>query len=313
MPDHPSTSRPRRSTARPAAPGEASASGGVLVTGADTPVGRGVVERLLAAGTRVVAVSPGLAPAAVPGLVQIDAEVAGDAWERWCEGCEAAVHLPDTRRAPRSAAPDPVQRRETARVVRTCSALGIRRLVAVSALAAGPAAPTRVLRGLAAAEDEVRGSGLRWTLLRPADVFGPGTPFSTVLERLVRPFPLVVLAGPGTSLLQPIASEDVARAVVAAVGLEDATGLTIPLGGPERLTLNELLRRTAAALGLRRTLVHLPVGAGRALVRLRERLADPPLTDEELTALLAGATCDGDAAAARLAEPAIRYGGPAPA
>ena len=69
MPDHPSTS-PQH--------------GRILVAGAATPVGRAVVERLLAAGHPVVAVSPGLAPAAAPGLVQVDAVVAGEAWPRWC-------------------------------------------------------------------------------------------------------------------------------------------------------------------------------------------------------------------------------------
>ena len=73
-----------------------------------------------------------------------------------------------------------------------------------------------------------------------------------------------------------------------AVSLPEAANQTFELGGPERITWNELWERLAAALGKRRARVHLPVSLVRVPATVLERLPKAPVTRDQLTMLEAG-------------------------
>ncbi len=285
----------------------------VLLTGATGFLGREVLRRLLAAGDEVVAVSRHPHPSAVPaGVIQVAADITGEGWQRWCEGCTAAIHLVGViREAPRRHVTfDATHRVGAERVVAACHEHGIRRLVHVSALGARRDAATPYLRSKWQGEEVVRGSELAWTVVRPSLVFGPGAGFFTTLARAVRRLPVFPIFGDGAYGVQPIAVDEVAAALVAALEIGASAGEVVELGGPEVISFVEVVRRTAAALGLRRSLVHLPVGLVRFLVRAMQWLPGAPITPDELTMLLAGSTCDTRAASLLFDPPRQRFEGP---
>jgi uncharacterized protein YbjT (DUF2867 family) len=285
----------------------------VLLTGASGFLGRAVTQRLLATGNEVVAVSRNPCPATVPaGVIQVAADVAGERWQRWSEGCTAAIHLVGIiREVPRRMATfDAAHRAATERVVAACQQLGIRRLVHVSALGARRDAATAYLRSKWRGEEAVRGSGLAWTIVRPALIFGPGSGFFTTLAAAIRRLPVFPIFGNGAYALQPVAVEEVAGALVSALEIGASEGEVVELGGPEVLSYIEVVRRTAATLGLRRSLVHLPLGLARLAVRLLQWLPGSPITPDQLTMLLAGSTCDTRAASLLFEPPRRRYEGP---
>ena len=79
---------------------------------------------------------------------------------------------------------------------------------------ASPTSPYRFLRSKGVAEEIVTSSNLKWTVIKPSVIFGPEDEFVNVLARLVRLSPLVFpLPGGGVARFQPIAVDDVARAV----------------------------------------------------------------------------------------------------
>ncbi len=271
------------------------------------------MRQLVAAGWQVVAVARKFGGGgAIPGVIRVAADIAGDGWQRWCEGCGAAIHLVGIiRESPRHGATfDRVHRVGTERVVAACRGLGIRRLLHMSALGTRQGASTAYHRSKWAGEQVVRASDLAWTIFRPAAIFGPGDGFSSSLARALRLSPVVPVFGDGNVKLQPIGVQEVAEVFVAALQREDAAGRVVELGGPEALTYNEVLRRTAQALGLRRSFVHLPLGLSRLLVRLLGLLPDPPITPDELTMLLEGGGCDMTAAHELFGTPETRYQGP---
>lgn len=285
----------------------------ILLTGASGFLGREVLRRLLDAGNEVVAVSRHPSPAAVPaGVIQVAADVTGEEWQRWCEGCTAAIHLVGViREAPRHRVTfDAAHRVGTERVVAACREHGIGRLVHVSALGARRDAATPYLRSKWRGEEAVRGSALAWTIVRPSLIFGPRAGFFTKLAGAVRRLPLFPVVGDGAYSLQPIAVGEVAAALVAALEIGASEGEVVEVGGPEVLSYVEVVRRTAAALGVRRSLVHLPVGLARFLVRAVQWLPGAPITPDELTMLLAGSTCDTRAAALIFDPPRQRFEGP---
>jgi NADH dehydrogenase len=285
----------------------------VLLTGARGFVGREVQRQLLARGCEVVAVSRNLrAEGILPGVIQVAGDVAASGWQRWCEGCSAAIHLVGIIREVRRAGAtfDHAHRAATERVVQACRDLGIHRLVHMSALGARKDAATPYHASKWQAEQLVRASGLSWTIFRPSLIFGPGDGTSTVIAPTMRRLPLFPVFGDGNYLVQPIAVEEVAHCLVAALDLNGTVGETYALGGPEALTFDELLRRTAAALGIRRVLVHIPLGLAKFAISLGQHLPGAPITRDQLTMLLEGSTCDTSASSVAFGVPVKTYQGP---
>ncbi len=91
--------------------------------------------------------------------------------------------------------------------------------------------------------------GMPWTLFRPTMIYGAGvdkslTPIvQAALRRRVFPIP----AGRGQR--QPVHAEDIATAIMAALGSPFARGHTFPIGGGERMSAAEMFRRVASKRG----------------------------------------------------------------
>lgn len=285
----------------------------VFLTGATGFVGQEVRRQLLAAGWEIVAIARHMTAAtSAPGVIQVAADLNGDAWPRWCEGCTAAIHLVGIiRESPRLGVTfDRVHRQATERVIAACKELGIVRLVHMSALGARADAVAGYHRSKWAAEEAIRGSGLDWTIIRPSLIFGPGDGFTSGLAAPLRRAPVFPVFGDGQVRLQPVAVGEVAAAFVRSLGAAAAIARTVEIGGPERLTYDEVLRRTAAALQRRPTFVHLPVGLSRLLVALLQLVPGAPITRDQLTMLLEGSTCDNALAAELFGLPEVRFAGP---
>jgi NADH dehydrogenase len=130
------------------------------------------------------------------------------------------------------------------------------------------------------AQDSVKTSGLRWTILRPSVIFGPEDQFVNVLGRLIRLTPKIFpLPNGGKARFQPIAADDVARVVRLSLEKKETLGQVYDLGGAVPLTLREMTERILTAMGTQRTLVPVPVRVLRPLVALAQRLLpNPPVT-----------------------------------
>lgn len=294
---HPATHRRRR----------------VLLTGASGFVGREVKRQLLAEGWEVVAVARRLRPEETrPGVIQVAADLAGDGWQRWCEGCHAAINLVGIiREVRRSGATfERMHHVATAKVIAACRSNDIHRLLQMSALGTRANAAAEYHRSKWRGEEAVRSSGLDWTIFRPSLIHGPASGFESQLAPRLRSLPFFPVFGDGTCKLQPIAVSEVARAFVAALDRPAAIGQCYDLGGPEAFTWDELLGRMMTALGIRRPLLHIPLPLARALVSLLQHLPGAPVTRDQLTMLLEGSTCDTAATALAFDIPQIRYQGP---
>jgi NADH dehydrogenase len=154
----------------------------------------------------------------------------------------------------------------TRNLAAAAAAAGCRRIVYLSAAGAGGSAPW--LRAKAVAEQAVAASGLAYTVLRPAWVYGPGDRTLTRLLRAMRRLPAVPIVGSGRRRVQPVSVLDVAAVAVRAAFDEGATARVLALAGPETLAIDAVARIVQCALGARRPLVHVPVGLARALAGL---------------------------------------------
>ncbi|KQT32062.1 3-beta hydroxysteroid dehydrogenase [Sphingomonas sp. Leaf412] len=141
-------------------------------------------------------------------------------------------------------------------------------MVHVSAIGADSESPARYARTKAAGEAAVTAALPHATILRPATVFGREDQFVNRFAGMIASLPIVPVLKPGARF-QPVYVGDVADAVVAALADRDTFGgRTFELGGPEVLTMLELHRRIATAIGRDPTFVPLPDVAGKLLSAL---------------------------------------------
>ena len=282
----------------------------ILVTGGTGFVGGHLVPRLLAAGHTVRVLARGVHRASLPAEVAlIHGDVAsGEGLDAALRDIAAVVHLVAVIRERGAYTFQRVNHAGTANVVRAMQQLGVRRLVHMSALGAAPDPRLRYTYSKWQGEQEVRRSGLDFTILRPSLQFGRDGGFVDRLRQALAPIPLfAAVPGSGQTRFQPIWVEDVATCVLLALHRTDTFGQTYDIGGPEYLTYEQMLDLVLRALGLRRIKVHIPLGLMALAVAAMERLLpDPLVTSAELAQLELDNATDLDSVARSFGFPPAR-------
>jgi uncharacterized protein YbjT (DUF2867 family) len=152
---------------------------------------------------------------------------------------------------------DAVQAKGAETIAKVASAAGAH-LVHVSAIGADENSASRYARSKAAGEKAVLAAVPSATILRPSVVFGPEDQFTNRFAALARISPALPLIGGGATKMQPVYVGDVARAVADAVDGKTKPGATYELGGPEALSLREIIEIILGITDRERMLVSLP-------------------------------------------------------
>jgi NADH dehydrogenase len=180
---------------------------------------------------------------------------------------------------------DAVQAAGAGAVAKAAAAVGAR-MVHVSAIGADENSPSRYARSKAAGEKAVLSAVPSATILRPSVVFGPEDQFTNRFAALARMSPALPLIGGGTTKLQPVYVGDVAAAVAEAVDGNAKAGATYELGGPEVLTMREVMELILATIQRHRMLVSLPFGLAKLQALLLQFAPGPLKLTPDQVALL---------------------------
>ena len=259
----------------------------IVVTGGTGFIGREVVSQLLetpGACVRVTTRDPGRRDPWGGRVEQVQA-FAGDPLSlgRAFTGAEVVVHaiqfpnhpVEDPKRGRTYLEVDGKGTEVAARVAKT---LGVRRFVYLSGAGAGQGRPQPWFRAKDMAEAAVRESGMEHALLRPSWIYGAGDRSMSRFVAFARHLPAVPVIGDGTTPVYPVYVKDVARCVAEAARREDAKDKVLELGGPDRLTMDEIVRTVQRVLGRRRPLLHHPAPLMKLLVLPMALLPEPILS-----------------------------------
>jgi uncharacterized protein YbjT (DUF2867 family) len=156
--------------------------------------------------------------------------------------------------------------------------VGVRRFVYLSGAGAGQGRPQSWFRAKDMAEAAIRETGLEHALIRPSWIYGPGDRSMNRFVAFCRYLPAVPVIGNGKTTVYPIFVGDVARVVAEAARREDCKDKAVDLAGPERLSMDGILRTIQKVLGKRRLLVHHPAALMKLLVLPMALLPEPPLS-----------------------------------
>ncbi len=166
------------------------------------------------------------------------------------------------------------------KLAQVCAEMGVRRVVHVSALGVGDAAPSRYLRSKADGEALLKAARLDLTLLRPSAIFGEGDRFLNLFAALQTVLPMFPLAG-ADARFQPVWVEDVATAIAKCVDDPKTIGMTLECAGPSVHTLGELARMAGRWSGHARHVLALPAGLARLQALAMECLPGTPLMSRD--------------------------------
>ena len=150
-----------------------------------------------------------------------------------------------------------VQAKGADTVARAAAEIGAR-VVHVSAIGANANSNSGYARAKAAGEAAVLAAAPLATIIRPSVVFGPEDQFTNRFAGLARISPMLPLIGGGLTKMQPVYVGDVATAVANAVDGKTRPGATYELGGPEIMTMREIIDLILNITRRNRMLMSLP-------------------------------------------------------
>ncbi len=268
----------------------------VTVFGGSGFVGTQAVRHLAKAGWRVrVAVrNPGLAykMRLLGDVGQIDVVQANirdiPSLERALEGATASLNLVGLLFETGRQGFQSVHVAGSRNIAEVAQALGVRRVVQMSALGADPASPSNYARTKAQAEAEIRAVQPGASIVRPSIVFGQGDGFFNKFGEMARFTPALPLIGGGETRFQPVFVGDVGQALARIVTDPACAGQTYELGGPTVHTFRELLEIMLAETGQKRLLVPVPFAVASLLGKaadLGSFLLPPPVTADQVELL----------------------------
>src|SRR5437667_1002628 len=179
---------------------------------------------------------------------------------------------------------DAVQGLGAGAVANAAAAIGAR-MVHVSAIGADENSPSRYARSKAAGEKAVLSAVPSATIFRPSVIFGPEDQFTNRFAALARMSPVLPLIG-GETKMQPVYVGDVATAIADAVDGKAKAGATYELGGPEVLTMREIIEVILRTIERQRVLLSVPFGIAKLQALLLQFAPGPLKLTPDQVALL---------------------------
>lgn len=245
----------------------------ILIAGGTGTLGTQVTRRLTARGlkVRVLTRDPARAQHLQGDLVEI---VPGDvrdpqAVERAAAGSRTIVSAIQGFAGTDPGGPQAVDRLGNSNLIQAARAGVAEHFVLVSVQGAAPDHPMELARMKYLAEQELKASGLAWTIIRPTafmEVWG-----TLVGEPLLKTGKTRIF-GRGNNPINFVSAHDVARFVELAVVDPAMHGELVEVGGPENLSMKQFAQTFEAVIGKAVKKRHVPLPMMRLMAVLMHRV-----------------------------------------
>jgi NADH dehydrogenase len=251
----------------------------ILVTGATGFIGRVLVRQLTETGQQVrVLLRPSPRSPRLPKGVPVEVAVVALNDERGLRaalrGVDHIYHLASAAAQGRDGNLFTTDIEGTRTLAQVAASAEIDRFFFLSHIGADRASAFPVHKSKGIAEEHIRKSGVRHTIIRTSIVFGPEDGFTTALADILRVAPgILPIPGDGRTLLQPLWVEDLVTCLIWALQNPDTVNQTYEIGGGEYFTLRQIMETIMNVTHTRRLLVPFPPPYMRALFVLLDSFA----------------------------------------
>lgn len=155
---------------------------------------------------------------------------------------------------------------------------GVKRFLYISGAGADPHSDKTWYRAKGRAEEAVRSSGLRWCILRPSWAYGPEDRALNKFAFFARLSPVIPKPGTAVQRIKPVYVGDIALAVQRAFERDAAWDRVFEIGGPEVMTMDDVIRTMCEVMGKRRAILPIPATLAKLATAPLTLLPKPPMT-----------------------------------
>ncbi len=265
----------------------------IAITGGTGFVGRNIARTLAAKGHAVVLIARGRdttdhtirnLPGASFFPITLDdpAKLA-----RAFSGCDAIAHCAGINREIDGQTYERVHVNGTSNVIEAARRASVKKISLISFLRARPNCGSGYHESKFAAEELIRNSGLDYTILKCGVIYGSGDHMLDHLSHAFYTFPIFAFVGFQDQPVRPVAVEEVAHIVVAALVNGALAKQTVAMLGPEELGLRQAVRRVAQVLHKKPLMFPLPLWFHYLNGWLVERVMRTPLVSTAQVRMLA--------------------------
>jgi nucleoside-diphosphate-sugar epimerase len=233
----------------------------ILITGGTGFIGRVLIRQLTEMGYEVrTLIRPSTKSPNLPRGVSIEIAVSSLRDEHGLraamKGVDIVYHLAGVEGRGSRADLMETDLQGTQATVQAAKDAGVSRFFFISHLGADRASAFPVLKAKAICENYIRQSGIDYTVFRSGIVYGMNDHFTTGLSFLLHAFPgIFLIPGDGLTLLQPIWVEDLVTCMIWALDDPNTRNKIIQVGGPEFISIKEIIENIMAVTGVNRLLI----------------------------------------------------------
>jgi NADH dehydrogenase len=272
----------------------------VVIAGGTGFIGRSVIKKLVEYGHHVIVLTR---PGSLLKIVKFSGTETRYIYfdspgqvAKTLEGGQAIINLVGIIRETKDISFDFAHHSIPQMLVKGAREVGISRFVHMSALGVDRQIATGYFESKQQGEKTIKNAPeIDWTIFRPSIVYGPQDDFVNMLARMIRRMPIVPVIGNGQYRLQPVWVEDVANGFARCLEMPQTIGKIYEIGGPETFTYNQVLDMIGLAQGNKRIAkIHLSLNIVRNLAKIFDRFGFFPITQDQITMLLAENITDND-------------------
>ncbi len=180
----------------------------------------------------------------------------------------------------------------TEALAKAAVAAGVGRLVYISGAGAAQDAPRHWFRAKWRAEQAIRASGIPYTIFRPSWIYGRGDRSLNRFLGMGKWLPFIPQIGNGRQIVVPLFVDDIGNLAADALETPTVENATLEAGGPESLTMDQVLRRALRIARRRRPILHAPVALVKLMVAPLTLLPSPPMTPGAVDFIVQSAPVD---------------------
>ena len=155
---------------------------------------------------------------------------------------------------------------------------GVERYVYLSGAGANTASDKTWYRAKGFAERAVRNSGLEFAIVQPSWAYGPEDRALNRLAEIARYSPVLPRLGLKPQRIQPVSADDIALTFRRIFERDEAWGETFGVGGPDVMTMQEILETLLRVMGKRRLIAPIPETLAKLGTAPLKLLPNPPMT-----------------------------------
>lgn len=202
------------------------------------------------------------------------------------EGCDAVAHCAGINREVEPGDYQRVHVDGTRHVVNAAQVAGVKKIVLVSFYRARPNCGSPYHESKYAAEEIVRNSGLNYAVLKPGMIYGKGDHMLDHLSHVFHTLPIFAMVGFKKQQAAPLAIEDMVKIMEASLIQDRLSNQTIPILGPERMTLEQAVRHVAKVVGRTPIIFPMPIAFHHAFAKVLEATMVIPLVSSAQVRIL---------------------------